>query len=81
MYLTAGLPKGNYCNIIDDCGTWIEVGSNGMARVVISGNDINADPILAVCVGCGVRDGPSKATSLSLNVLTLLAILSVTQIF
>ena len=52
-----------------------------MARVVISGNDINADPILAVCVGCGERDGPSKATSLSLNVLTLLAILSVTQIF
>jgi len=74
LILHAGLPKGSYCNIIDDCATSIQVASDGLARVVISGN--NNEPILAVCVGCYEGNSPNnKATSVSFNNhVTLLAI-------
>lgn len=46
--LTLGLPKGVYCNIIDDCATSISVGGNGVATISINNYE---EPYLAVCVG------------------------------
>ena len=63
--MSSGLPKGMYCNIIDDCATFIEVASDGLSRIVISSN--GDEPILAVCVGCDAGNGPNVATSLSFN--------------
>lgn len=52
--LQTGLPAGTYCNIIDDCATSIDVGSDGRALVSI---DNYEDPIFAACVGCGGGGG------------------------
>ena len=48
-----GLPAGTYCNIIDDCKTSLQVGTDSRAQVYLKNHD---DPILAVCIGC---DGDS----------------------
>lgn len=49
-----GLPAGTYCNMIDDCATSIDVGSDGRASVSI---DNYEEPIFAACVGCGGGGG------------------------
>lgn len=73
IFMCLGLPKGMYCNIIDDCATFIEVASDGLSRIVISSN--GDEPIFAVCVGCDAGNGTNVATSLSLNNITFFAIL------
>ncbi len=49
IYFQIDLPEGNYCNIIDDCATSIQVASDGKANVRIDNYD---EPIIAVCLDC-----------------------------
>lgn len=46
--LNTGLPAGEYCDIIHDCATKINVDGSGMAHIVINNNE---EPIAAFYVG------------------------------
>ena len=64
------MPAGSYCNIIDDCATMVDVGTDGMATININ----NADSMLAICVGCedgdigvGTTGAPAETETPGIN--------------